>query len=314
MERIFDSWYNKNGENMKILCIGHAAYDITIPVDKYPTENTKNRVSNLVECGGGPSSNGAYLLGKWGMETYFAGIVGDDLYGHRIKKEFESVNVDTTYLEISKEHQTTSSFILANQSIGSRTIFTYRPSTMKMKPVKLNFTPDIILFDGQEPELTKEYLNTYPNAISIIDAGRPKEEIIALAKLSNYVVCSKEFAETITGITIDYNDNNTLTNLFHKMEEEFKGEIVVTLESKGCLYKYKGVIKMMPSVKVKALDSTGAGDIYHGAFTYGIANKFDYEETVKIANVAGAISVTKIGGRNSVPTKEEMKELFHDFK
>lgn len=299
---------------MKILCIGHAAYDITIPLEEFPIENTKNRVSNLVECGGGPSSNGAYLLGKWGMDVSFAGIVGDDTNGHRIKEEFETMNVDTTYLEISKEHQTTLSFILANQKIGSRTIFTYRPSTMKMKPVELNFAPDVILFDGQEPELTKKFLEDYPNAISIIDAGRPKEEIIALAKLSNYVVCSKEFAETVTGISVDYDNLDTLIQLFYRMKEQFPGEIVVTLESHGCLYQYQGEVKVMPSLKVKAIDSTGAGDIFHGAFTYGIANQFDYEETIKMANVAGAISVTKIGGRNSVPTKEEMKELFHDFR
>ena len=57
-------------------------------------ENTKNRVRNRVECGGGPASNAAYLLGKWGIETYFSGIVGNDLYGHNIKHEFQKVNVN----------------------------------------------------------------------------------------------------------------------------------------------------------------------------------------------------------------------------
>lgn len=299
---------------MKILCIGHAAYDITIPLEEYPKENTKNRVPELVECGGGPSSNGAYLLGKWGMDVTFAGIVGEDLYGKRIKEELERVHVNTKYLEMSKEHKTTSSFIIANKKIGSRTILTYRPSSMKMTPIKLDFTPDVILFDGQEAELTKTYLKEYPNAISIIDAGRPTEEIIELAKMSSYVVCSKEFAETVSGIPICYENMETLVQLFHKMEEVFKGNIVVTLESKGCLYKYQGKVKVMPSIKVKALDSTGAGDIFHGAFTYGIANQFDYEDIIKIANIAGGISVTKVGGRNSVPTKEEMKKLFHEFR
>lgn len=299
---------------MKILCIGHAAYDITIPLEEYPKENTKNRVPELVECGGGPSSNGAYLLGKWGMDVTFAGIVGDDLYGKRIKEELESVHVNTKYLEMSKEHQTTSSFIIANKQIGSRTILTYRPSTMKMTPVELDFIPDVILFDGQEVELTKTYLKKYPNAISIIDAGRPTDEIIELAKMASYVVCSKEFAETVSEITICYEKPETLVELFHKMESVFKGNIVVTLESKGCLYKDQGKVKMMPSIKVKALDSTGAGDIFHGAFTYGIANHYNYEDVIKLSNVAGAISVTKIGGRNSVPTREEMKEIFHDFR
>ncbi len=299
---------------MKILCIGHAAYDITIPLDAYPIENTKNRVSELVECGGGPASNGAYLLGKWGMDTTFAGIVGDDLYGNKIKKEFENVHVNVKYLEMSHDVGTTFSTIIANKSTGSRTILTYRPSTMKMKPFELDFIPDIMLFDGQEPEISKELLLKYPNMVSVIDAGRPTEEIISLAKLSTYVVCSKEFAESVSGITINYDNPETLTHLYQKLEEVFSGNIVVTLESKGCLYKNNGQVLLMPSLKAKSIDSTGAGDIFHGAFTYGIANGYDYEDVIRISNIAGAFSVTRVGGRYSVPSKEEMKELFHEFR
>ena len=299
---------------MKILCIGHAAYDITIPLDAYPIENTKNRVSELVECGGGPASNGAYLLGKWGMDTTFAGVVGNDLYGKKIKEEFESVHVNTKYLEMSDEVKTTSSTIIANKSIGSRTILTYRPNTMKLTHFELDFTPDVMLFDGQEPEMSKELLLKYPDMISVIDAGRPTEEIIELAKLSSYVVCSKEFAESVSEMSIDYDKMETLVALYKKMEQIFPGNIVVTLESKGCLYKNKGQILLMPALNVKAVDSTGAGDIFHGAFTYAIANQFDYEDVIRISNAAGALSVMKVGGRYSVPTKEEMKELFHEFR
>lgn len=299
---------------MKILCIGHAAYDITIPLDAYPIENTKNRVSELVECGGGPASNGAYLLGKWGMDTTFAGVVGNDLYGKKIKEEFESVHVNTKYLEMSDEVKTTSSTIIANKSTGSRTILTYRPNTMKLTHFELDFTPDVMLFDGQEPEMSKELLLKYPDMISVIDAGRPTEEIIELAKLSSYVVCSKEFAESVSEMSIDYDKMETLVALYKKMEQIFPGNIVVTLESKGCLYKNKGQILLMPALNVKAVDSTGAGDIFHGAFTYAIANQFDYEDVIRISNAAGALSVMKVGGRYSVPTKDEMKELFHEFR
>ena len=69
--------------------------DITMAVDSFPKENTKNRIDNRVECGGGPAGNAAYLLGKWGMDVHFAGVVGNDEYGKRIKEEFESVNVNT---------------------------------------------------------------------------------------------------------------------------------------------------------------------------------------------------------------------------
>ncbi len=299
---------------MKILCIGHIAYDITIPLEQYPIENTKNRVPSRVECGGGPASNAAYLLGKWGIDTYIAGVIGNDVYGKRIKKEFEEVGVNTTYLEMNSEQETTSSFIIANKQKGTRTVFTYRPNNIKMKPINLSFEPDLILTDGQEVELSKEMIKKYPNAISVIDAGRANPEIIELAKLVNYTVCSKEFAESVTNMTIDYDKPNTLRELYRKMEFIFKNNIVVTLEAKGALYQYKKQVKLMPSIKVKAVDSTGAGDLFHGAFVYGLAKNMPYEEIVKLSNVTGALSVTKIGGRFSAPSREEIKKVYHDFE
>ena len=299
---------------MKILVIGHAAYDITTPVESYPIENTKNRVHSRIECGGGPASNAAYLLGKWGLDVTFAGVVGNDLYGKRIKKEFDDINVDTRYLELSDSGQTSQAYIIANRENGSRTILTYRPDDMKLKNLDIDFKPDIILIDGQEFEMSKKMLEKYPNAISIIDASRDRKEIVELSKMVNYLVCSKGFAEQIAEYKIDYNDFNTLVTLFDKLEQVFFFFFVVTLEDKGCLYKNNGEVKIMPSIKVKAVDTTAAGDIFHGAFTYGIAKGFDFEKTLKIANMAGAISVTRIGGRNSIPTEDEMREVYNEFK
>ncbi len=296
---------------MKVLCIGHAAYDITTPVDLFPKENTKNRVQERIECGGGPAGNAAYLLGKWGVDTYFAGVVGNDLYGQRIKKEFEDVGVHTDYLEINEEHITASSYILANKENGSRTILTYRPSDMKMKTVDIPVQPDIILIDGQEPELSKQMLEKYPNAISIIDAGRTKLEIRQLCRMVNYVVCSKDFAEKISGVTIFAPDS--LEYAFKKLEEEFQTNIVITLEAAGCAYRNEqGKVEIVPSLKVKAIDSTAAGDIFHGAFTYGISQNWPMPKILRFANLAGAMSVTRVGGRNSIFELNEMIEVYNE--
>lgn len=299
---------------MNILCIGHAAYDTTVPVLEFPKENTKNRVPEKLENGGGPANNAAYLLGKWGMNTYFAGIVGDDSLGRKIKEELKEVSVNTKYLEFNKNHTTTSSFILANQKNGSRTIMTYRPSNMAMSDVSVKETFDAILLDGQEYEFSKKMLEQYPNAISIIDAGRPVEEVIDLCYKVNYVVCSKEFAEKITSTKIDVDKFDTLITAMEKLEEKFHTTIVITLESKGCLYRDNGVIKRMPSLEVTPIDSTGAGDIFHGAFTYAIVNQYSFEDSLKIACIAGAISVTRLGSRKSMPEKEEMQSYFHEFR
>jgi Sugar kinases, ribokinase family len=298
---------------MKVLCIGHAAYDITTPVEDYPKENTKNRVHSRIECGGGPTGNAAYLLGKWGVETFFAGIVGDDLYGNRIKNEYNEVGVNSDYLQISNEHTTTSSYIVANRATGSRTVLTYRPSDMKMSMVDIDIKPDIILIDGQEPEMSEKILRENPNAISIMDAGRDRKEIRDLCKMVTYVVCSKDFAEAISGITIYENDG--LDYAFKKLEEEFKTTIIITLEATGCAYRNaEGKVEIVTSVKVKAVDSTGAGDIFHGAFTYGISQNWSMPEILRFSNIAGAMSVTRIGGRNSIFELNEMMEVYNEIK
>lgn len=299
---------------MNIFCIGHAAYDTTVPVDEYPLENTKNRVVTRIENGGGPANNACYLLGKWGMKPYFVGIVGDDKQGRHIKHELESVDVNTKYLELNKDHTTTSSFIIANKTSGSRTILTYRPSDMKMKDVNIDERVDMILLDGQEYELSKKILKEHPDAISIIDAGRAVDEVIELSKMVDFVACSKDFLEQVTDIKVDYKNHSSLIKAFLKLEEILDNNVIVTLESHGCMYRYKGEIKLMPSIKVKSIDSTGAGDIFHGAFTYALANDYDFEDAIRVGNIAGAISVTRLGSKNSMPEKQEMESYFHEFR
>lgn len=293
---------------MKVLCIGHATYDLTIIVDKYPEENVKIRVNNAVECGGGPASNAAYLLGKWGIETYFAGIVGNDEYGKRIKKEFDSVNVNTKYLQIGGK--TTSSYIIVNKQNGSRTALTYHPDDLKMTNIDIDINPDIILMDGQEYDLSIKLLNKYPNAISVIDAGRNTKEVIELCKKVDYVVCSQKFLENFSNISIT--DNNTLRIAYDIANNQFKN-LIVTLEAKGCAYKDKN-LKIIPSIKVNTIDSTGAGDIFHGAFVYGLTQKWDMDKILYFANVTGALSVTRLGGRNSVFNKEEIMKVANEIK
>lgn len=295
---------------MKILCIGHAAYDITIPLEGFIKENTKNRLEGILECGGGPANNAAYLLGKWGMDVTFIGVVGNDEYGKYIKEELESVNVNTKYMEFNDRYKTTSSFILANMETGSRTILTYRSNKLRMSDIDIDFEPDIILVDGQEPELSLKMINKYPNAISIIDAGRPTDEIKELCKHINYVVCSKEFAETVANYKFG-NDDNKICEV---LEKEFPGQIIVTLEDNGCVYSNNHKFTHIHGIKADALDTTGAGDIFHGAFTYGVAKKFPLEENLKFANIVAGLSVTRLGSKNSMFSLEEIEEYMHEHK
>ena len=293
---------------MKFVCVGHATYDTTLPLPNFPIENKKTRLESKIECGGGPASNAAYLLAKWGMDTTFVGIVGNDYYGNNIIKEFNEIGVNTEYIEKSSDIETDSSYIISNLSNGTRTIITSKNKTIDelIEPVDIK-DADVILVDGEHYKTAINILNSNPNAISILDAGRVNEATIGLGKMVTYLICSKDFAEEFTKQKIDYNNKESLITIYETLKMYFKTNIIITLESTGTFTKIDNY-EVIPSIKVKALDSTGAGDIYHGAFTYFIANNYPLKDAIRLASITGALSVTKIGSRYAIPTLNEVLE------
>lgn len=293
-----------------ILCIGHSTYDITIPMPNYPVENIKYRIKNIVESGGGPANNAAYLLAKWEVKTYYAGSVGNDLYGNRIKKELTDGGVDTTYLEVKDNMRTSTSYIIANLENGSRTILGHPNLDMICTNQNIALNPAVILVDGYHYELAKQTLINNPDAISILDAGRVTKETLSLGSMVDYLVCSRDFAEQFCRQKIDINNKDILRLIYNNMAASFKTNIIITLGAKGCLYYKNNDVKILPPYQVKAVDSTGAGDIFHGAFAYGLFHHYDLEKTLRIASIAGALSVTKIGSKQSMPALQTVMEIY----
>lgn len=293
---------------MKVVCIGHSTFDTTLPMKEYPTENIKYRLDHHIECGGGPASNGAYLLAKWGMDTTIVSVVGDDYYGKRVIEDFVKIGANTEYLEVKEGHMTTSSYIIANMSNGSRTILSSKGEAVRKLSKPVNIHADVILIDGEHPETAHEVLDQNPNAISVLDAGRLNDDTRALGKKVTYVVCSKDFAEEFTKIKIDVKNHDNLVIILELLRNYFQTNVIITLESHGSFTLVDGEYQILPSIKVKSLDSTGAGDIFHGAFTYFIANGYSLKEAIRLASITGAISVTRVGSRYSIPMLSEVTE------
>ena len=290
---------------MKVVCVGHSTYDTTLPMDFYPTENLKYRISEHIECGGGPASNGAYLLAKWGMDTTIMSAVGNDYYGEQIIHEFRNIGADVSCIEVHDYYMTPSSYIIANRSKGSRTIITSKGEPIRKLNHDGNIHADLILVDGEHPETAEAVLRANPNAISVIDAGRLTEDTKRLGKLVTYVVCSKTFAEEFSNRKIDVSDRDSLIYCYDKLKEYFQTNIIITLEDKGSFTKLDDY-EILPTVKVQAVDSTGAGDIFHGAFTYFIGNGYSLRSAIHYASITSAISITRVGARISIP---ELKEV-----
>ena len=298
---------------MTILCIGRASYDITCPVDEYPVEGTKYLLNEKIESGGGTAANAAYLLGKWGENSYFAGVVGSDDYGTKIRKELEQATVRTDLMENSYEIGTPISVILVNKKNGTRTRFDVVGATQpQLKKYEYTIAPDVIFSDGKEYSATINALNKFPKAISIVDAGRVDRDLLELCKYVQYIVCSKGFAEAVSGMKIDYNNSSTLVQIYKKLKDRYpNNNIIVTLENMGAMYSFNGEIKIMPGIKTKVVDPSCSGDIFHGAFVYCIANNFDLEKAITYSNIAAGLSVGKMGGRPSTPNLKEVINYYN---
>ena len=296
---------------MKVLCIGHSSYDISLEINEYPQENTKHRFQGSVRCGGGPAGNAAYLLGKWGIDTCLATVVGADDFGEKLKREYTEVHLDANYIETSFDKPTSLSFVMVNSTTGARTVFNIQEDFIPLKKFSYDFVPDIIFTDGHDYAASTNAISKFPKAIKVVDAGRITNELLELCKYMNYIVCSKGFAETVTGMKFDFENPNTLVNIYSALMNKYpQAEIIITLESHGALYKDNNQIKIMPGLKVEAKDTTGAGDIFHGAFVYGLANGFPIEKSVTMANIAAGLSVQKVGSRLSIP---ELSSVLDEF-
>lgn len=297
------------GDVMKALCVGNVVYDTLYIMDSFILENKKYRVNNVVKSIGGPACTSACLLSLWGINTYFSGVIGNDYIGKKILKELNDIKVNTKFLEINKSMSTKESVVIVNKKDSTRTIISKSENINLNK--NINIKPNLILIDGNDFNKSMEVIKNNPSAIKIIDAGRCNEEVIKLCKMVDYVICSSCFIEEYTGITLDLNDNDKLESIFNKANV-FKN-LIITLEEKGALYK-DDKIRIIPSINVNCVDSTGAGDVFHGAFSYCILNGYDIIESIKISNIAGALSTTKIGGKNSIPSIEDVMSIYKCLK
>lgn len=293
---------------MDVLCIGHACCDINVPLQSFPVENSKVQVDQFLEEGGGPAANAAFLLSTWGVSCGFAGLIGKDAYGARVEKEFCSAGVDTAFLETREGLETPLSVILTNQGNGSRTIINRRKSSDSMQPIQIPEafrSPKILLFDGHEAEASISAMRLFPEAITVLDAGSQRRGTEVLARKVDYLAASERFALSFTGLPHLNSEVNRARCIDILWNENGK-QVVVTLGERGLIYSNDGATKFMPAFSVQAVDTTGAGDIFHGALVYGLLQGFSLEETLRLASMAAAISVETPGGRRSVPALQKV--------
>jgi len=295
---------------MKALCIGESLLEITCPVNEIITENQNLRLEEKIECGAGHAGNIAYLLGKWGVETYIASMLGADDAADRIKKEYEAIGVKNDYLETSYDKSTAQNLVLINKTTKNKTVFEISSNT-NLKKYSFVIEPDLIIADGNDYSATVAACDKYSSAKKFLKVSRNHNQILELCKYANYIVFNRETSEKITNMTIDFNDSSTLVNVYNRLKQKYnKAELIITLGERGCIYSVNGQIKIMPTIRVEVSDTNGAGDIFVGAFAYGIGRNFGLEKSLAYATIASSFSTTKITSRMSIPSITEVSSYY----
>lgn len=296
---------------MKILVVGQTTYDTTFFTESFPEENSKIRTLDKIENPGGGAFNTATLLNKWNKDVTLVSVVGNDMYGTEILKACQEIGLSSDYIEKNDGHTTIAS-ITCNTTNNSRTILLHYDQNLIIHDYDFDFIPDIIIGDGRHPETFKKVLALFPDALSILDAGRCDTSTLDLAPLVKYLVASHNFAEDFTKSKIDLNNQCEVDKILETLNQTFKNKIIVTLEKNGSIIKTEGNIYLIPSITVNEIDTTGAGDIYHGAFAYGLSEGWNLAKTMRFANITGALSTTKKGSFSSIPDLAEVERVYHE--
>lgn len=295
---------------MSVLCIGQSGYDIIFCVPGRIPENIKLRVTEKLEIPGGPATCAAALTGKWGLPTYLVSRVGDDIFADAILQKLRTFQVNTDYIQKRPGAESSISLVIRHCDNANRTAFNY-PGTLADVELPLPDHYDVILTDGHELASSLAAIRRAPHVPSVLDAGSVRDSTLQLAQMVDYLVCSEVFASTYCQEAIHLDDTAKLRSQIARLRT-MAPHVAVTLGEQGLVYEEGGHLYHMPAYSVDSVDTLGAGDIFHGSFTYGIHEKMSFADALQLASAAAALSVTKIGGMSSIPDIEQARHLMQN--
>lgn len=293
---------NSSTAGIDVLCVGQATYDLIFSVTAHPGPDEKVFADHFVCCGGGPAANAAVTIARLGLKAAFAGYLGNDLFGSNHWQELVNFGVDTRFV-VRGTAPTPLSAIMVKPG-GQRALINYKGATRPLSSDSIDFSDlDVktLLFDGHEPVISLELARyaKHHGIKTVLDAGSVHEGTIGLLDLSDYVVASEKFARQYAG------DIHTALNRL----AEIAPYVVITLGENGLIWQRGDEQGEMPAFPVIAVDTTGAGDAFHGAFAAALAADMNWFESLNFASAAGALCCTKTGARTGLPTRDELQEF-----
>ncbi|HDH88454.1 MAG TPA: sugar kinase [Desulfobacteraceae bacterium] len=295
-------------EDIQVIGLGQACLDYLGRLTVYPEEDSKRELLDLhIQCGG-PASTSLVTLSRLGIRTSFLGSVSDDSRGIEIVKGLNNEKVDSAFLKITPGYTSQFAFIAITES-GNRTIFWHRGSVPHLKPGDVNLSPfsnaKILHIDSLMIEAAQEAAQQAKNMglTIVMDAGTMREGSQELISMVDVLIASEGFAEPLVG------DAAPPEKALEVLRALGPKEVIITLGSKGSIGLSGKKINFQKAFPIDAVDTTGAGDVYHGAYIYGMLQKWNMQKCMRFASAASALKCRHIGARKGIPHLEEIKEF-----
>jgi sulfofructose kinase len=304
---------SNRGIHFDCVGLGVNAIDYLCLLDVYPGLDDKvDAVSSSVQ-GGGPVPTAMVTLAKLGAKSCYVGKVGKDAEGEFIKAQLEKEGVDTRFIVIVKRMKTSRAFVWVDKPSGKRTVVLDKDEDNRMDKKDLTFldrlSTKFVHLDAREPEINIMVARWAKKlgAEVCLDVGSLREGADRVLLYADHLIVSRRFA---CGFAATVDPAAACRKL---MQRGFK-TVVVTVGEEGCFCGRDDQLFSSPGFKVKVVDTTGAGDVFHGAFIYGLLKKWSLKRIAAFANACAALKCRKLGGRAGIPTLSEVRSFMQEFK
>jgi sulfofructose kinase len=293
----------------KILCAGIAVQDIVMRVENFPAPGTKVAASEFIVTGGGCAANAAVAIARLGGRVAFAGPLGgdNDDVSNRIVTDLTAEGIDCSGA-VRIDGGTASVSLILIDAQGEKSIATRRGvklgNALPGDADRLVADVDAVLVDNRFPDFVTAVCRAaqarkVPVVIDLDLATKPDDPLL---KLGSHVVASSEALHDTTGQS-DHGAG------LRRLAEHVSGFLAVTDGPNGVYWLDHGALRHLPAFTVKAIDSLGAGDAFHGAFTLALAEGRDLPDVMRFASATAALKCTHFCGAAGAPRLAEVEEF-----
>ena len=289
--------------------IGLNATDTLLILPKFPAYAGKVPFEEEILSPGGQVASAVVTCATLGLRTKYIGTVGDDERG-RIQMESllsTGINLDDVVIREGCPNQT--AYILIDRATGERTVLWSRPDGLELDPEAI--TPEkitcarMVHIDGHDtPAVAKAAEIARAHNIPVtVDVDTIYHGFDRVLKNIDYLVASSEFP-------VQWTSEADPFKALALIQHEYKMRCAaMTLGAHGALALVDGRYHYSPAFVVNCVDTTGAGDVFHGAFCYSLLQGMSMDETLEFSNAMAALNCTALGARGGIGTMEKVKAL-----